>query len=331
MNTVSFRFGARPALAKRIAALVCVIGAHTIAFSSLRAAEFPLAPEQQIIGDVGDYETQAGDVLLDVARTYDLGYVQFMAANLGVDPWMPKPGTNITLPTVYIVPDVPRDGIVVNLAAHRLYYFPREGGRVLTFPVGVRRAGFETPVGVGKVTRKKENPTWYPTRSTRKDRPELPAAVGPGPNNPLGDYALYLSWPTILIHGTNKPYGVGRTVSRGCVRLYPEDIAVLFAEVPVGTPVRIIDEEVAVGWMGDDLYVQVYPDHVQSDEIETQGAMLSRHQPPTLIARVAAAAETRGAEVDWYAVERAGFDRSGLAVKVATSIAGGGSGPISLR
>src|SRR5688572_13557943 len=128
-----------------VAALVCVLWTQTSYLSSAAATEFPLAPDQTAIGTITSYTAQQGDVLLDVARAADLGYVQFMAANEGVDPWMPRPGTEVALPAFYILPDVPRVGIVVNLAWHRLFYFPPDGGSVKTYPVGVRRIGMETP------------------------------------------------------------------------------------------------------------------------------------------------------------------------------------------
>src|SRR5690606_29607209 len=154
-------------------------------------------------------------------------------------------------------PDAPRDGIVVNLAELRFYYFRRKGEpRFLTRPIGIGREGFTTPLGQTTVVRKAKDPVWRPTAATRADRPDLPAAVPPGPDNPMGAYALYLGWPTYAMHGTNQPWGVGRRVSRGCIRLYPEDIEALYPLVPVGTRVTVVDQPLKVGWHMGELYLE---------------------------------------------------------------------------
>ncbi len=199
------------------------------------------APAGRVNGDIyGELiktVTWESDNLLDIARAEHLGLIEVMAANPGVDPWLPGAGKELVLPTAHILPSGPRQGIVINLSELRIYYFDPERG-VYTFPIGVGREGFGTPIGSSKVVRKAAGPTWYPTPGKRADDPDLPAVVPPGPDNPLGEFALYLGWPTYLMHGTNKPYGVGRRVSRGCIRLYPEDIAFLFKQAKVGTPVR---------------------------------------------------------------------------------------------
>ena len=159
----------------------------------------------------------------------------------------PAAETLLTLPTQFILPDAPREGIVINYGELRLYHF-RKDEPVQTYAIGVGRDGFELKFGQTKIVRKKEKPTWYPTESTRRDKPEVGTVVPPGPDNPLGEYAMYLGWPTYLIHGTNKPYGVGRRVSRGCIRMYPAGVERLFAEVPVGTPVTAVDQLVKAGW-----------------------------------------------------------------------------------
>jgi len=200
---------------------------------------------------------------------------------------------------------------VINLAALRLFYF-RPDGSVETHPLGIGRAGWETPLGKTKIVRKRRNPIWYPTKSIRALRPGLPKVVPAGPANPLGRYALYLGWPTYLIHGTNMPFGVGRRISSGCIRLYPEDIERLFTEVPVGTPVTVVDQEIAVGWRQGRLYLEVHPNARQVDEIERDGRFHTRGDLDGLVARVVAAAGDAEARLDWDAIRRIAIARRGV-------------------
>ena len=184
-----------------------------------------------LIGEPTYYLTRGDETLLDIAMERNLGVPEISAVNPGVDPWVPGAETLITLPTQFLLPDAPHKGIVVNYGDLRLYHF-RKDGSVETYAIGVGRDGFELKMGQTKIVRKKEQPTWYPTESTRRDKPEVGTVVPPGPDNPLGEYALYLGWPTYLIHGTNKPYGVGRRVSRGCIRMYPQGVEQLFGRDP---------------------------------------------------------------------------------------------------
>jgi L,D-transpeptidase ErfK/SrfK len=280
------------------------------------ATEFPLAPGQTAVGEIGHYMIQKGDVLPDVARRFDLGYTALAAANPGVQAWAPSVGREITIPSLYVLPNAPHRGIVVNLAQYRLYYFEPESDRVVTYPIGVGVIGKKTPLGTTRVVSKKANPTWHPPPSIHAEQPDLPTAVPPGPENPLGAFAFYLGWPKYLIHGTNKPDGVGRNVSHGCIHLYPEDIARLFPTAPVGTPVRVVNEPATAGWKGDALYVSVYPTQAQTEAIDTE------HPVPRDPARgVAGIVKTAAGEfaklVDWKAVDRAAEERSGLPVEVA--------------
>jgi L,D-transpeptidase ErfK/SrfK len=280
------------------------------------ATEFTLAPGQTAVGEIRNYVIQKGDVLPDVARRFDLGYTALAAANPGVAPWAPAVGREITIPSLYVLPKAPHRGIVVNLAQYRLYYFEPESDRVVTYPIGIGVIGKKTPLGTTRVVSKKANPTWHPPPSIQTEQPDLPAAVPPGPENPLGAFAFYLGWPKYLIHGTNKPDGVGRNVSHGCIHLYPEDIARLFPTAPVGTPVRVVNEPATAGWNGDALYVSVYPTQAQTEAIDTE------HPVPRDPARgVAAIVKAEAGEyaklVDWKAVERAAEERSGLPVQVA--------------
>jgi len=285
------------------------------------AADFTLASDQRAVGEVAYYMTHRQDTLLDLARSYDLGFTQLMAANRGVDPWLPGTGRLVTVPGFYLLPDAPRRGIVVNLTEQRLYYFPG-GGRLETYPIGVGVEGRSTPIGTTTVISKEANPTWYPPPSIHAEDPDLPAAMPPGPDNPLGAFALHLGWRGYLIHGTNKPDGVGRNVSHGCLHLYPEDIERLFREVPVGTPVRVISQDVTAAWVGDGLYVQVHPSKSQAEEIDLTGSFAPK-TPPDLAERVASAVADRAVQVDWDAVRRAGIERTGLPVHIADAPAKG--------
>jgi L,D-transpeptidase ErfK/SrfK len=282
---------------------------------SADAAEFPLQRGQEAVGAVETYDAKTSDNLLDVARLHDLGYVDFIAANPGVDPWSPGAGRGIAIPNVYVLPDAPRVGIVVNLAERRLFYFPPGGKTVETYPVGVGVEDGAMPLGVTAVVRKELGPVWIPPPSIRAERPDLPDSIPPGPDDPLGDYALRLGWTNILIHGTNKPDSVGRNVSHGCLHVYPEDIERLFHEVPVGTPVRVVSQAVEAAWLDGRLYVEVHPSKEQADQID-YGEAMTAAIPQDLVSRVEAVAGDRAGEVDWDAVQRAGVAATGLPTPV---------------
>lgn len=204
------------------------------------------------------------ETLLDIARDLDLGYNQIIAANPGIDPWVPPKTSLVTVPTAFVLPrESEYTGIVVNLAEMRLYYFISDGGHdfFLTAPIGVGTEGFLTKTGVYKVKSKTVNPTWVVPESIKKLEPDLPDQVPPGPDNPMGDFALRLSQHEYAIHGTNKPWGVGRRVSHGCIRMYPEDIAELYSLVPVGTAVHVIYEPIKIGWGDGKGWIQVFDDY----------------------------------------------------------------------
>ena len=271
-----------------------------------------------MIGTLRHVITAYEDTLLDLARANGLGYVEMIAANQGIDPWVPGENTPIVLPTAHVLPDAERHGLVVNLAEHRLYYFGPDGAEPETFPLGVGREGWGTPLGSTEIVRKKERPTWFPPESIRAKKPHLPKAVPPGPHNPLGSHALYFDWPSYLIHGTNMPWGVGRRVSHGCIRLYPEDIARLFELVPVGTPVQVISQAIKIGWYGGELYVEAHPEAEQADELEWTGQIESvdaRSRADALyrIITQAGAAQDR---LDWHLIRKALEERSGVPVQV---------------
>ncbi len=241
--------------------------------SPASAATFPLPADADLVGGVQVVQARPQDTLLDVARRHDLGYDEIMQANPGVDPWLPGAGTRIVLPTQYVLPDAPRRGIVVNLAAMRLFYFPApnpgEQPEVVTFPIGIGRMGWNTPLVATHIESKVVDPAWHVPPSIQmehaKEGEVLPETVPAGPDNPLGDFALTLALPGYLIHGTNKPYGVGRRVSHGCIRLYPEDIADLFRQVGAGLPVRFVDQPYLAGWLDGKLYLQAHPPLADAD------------------------------------------------------------------
>lgn len=258
---------------------------------------------------------------MDIARRYDFGFVELRAANPGIDPWRAGEGREIVLPTLHLEPPVGADagarrGIVVNLAEMRLYLFRGPGVPAISFPIGIGREGWETPTGTTTIVQKRRNPTWVPPASIRARDPRLPAQVPPGPNNPLGAFALNLGWPSYVIHGTNKPDGVGRRVSHGCLRLYPEDIERLFDLVEVGTPVSIIDQPVKLAWLGDALYLEVHPSQTQAVQVELTGSFLPEPLPD-LLASVERARGGRIADIDWPLVAKAAQERRGVAVRIS--------------
>ncbi|MDH4107687.1 MAG: L,D-transpeptidase family protein [Gammaproteobacteria bacterium] len=221
-------------------------------------------PDQSVVGEPQIVFTNAEDTFPDLAREYGLGFDELVAANPGIDPWLPGEGTPILLPTQYVLPDVERSGVVLNIASKRLFYFlPAKDGellQVLTYPIGIGRVGWETPLGSTTVVSKARDPHWYVPASVREEhaaegRP-LPAVVPPGPDNPLGNRVLKLDMPGYLIHGTNQPYGVGMRVSHGCVRLYPENIEHLYELVGVGETVTIVNEPYLAGWRHGELYFE---------------------------------------------------------------------------
>ncbi len=262
-----------------------------------------------VVGTLTYYPVRQGDTLYDIARAHDLGIVEVMAANPGVDPWMPPVGRTLILPTAHVLPPTPREGIVINLAELRLYYYP-DPQTVMTFPIGIGREGWETPIGITKVIRKKVGPEWIPPPSIRAAEPDLPDVVPAGPDNPMGSHALYLGWSGAAIHGTNRPWGIGRRSSHGCIRLYPEDIPVLFEQVPVGTKVTVVDTPYKVGKYGDRLVLQVTPEQRQADEIMERGAI--SYNSGDDMQSVINGLVGEGAQIDWQAVDRVAQSHDGL-------------------
>ena len=264
----------------------------------VQTERFVLKPGQTVIGKVQIVRIKPHQVLSDIARLFDVGNDAIKLANTGVDPWLAPVGTRVIVPTQFILPDAPRVGIVVNLAAMRLFYFPpHRPGRpqvVITHPVGIGRPGWPTPTGATRVMWHEAHPVWEVPRSilaehAREGAP-LPKVVAAGPTNPLGNFALHLGWPGYLIHGTDEPAGVGRRVSHGCIHLYPEDIKQIFEMVPNGTPVRTVNQPFLFGWKDGRLYMQAYSP-LQDDKRpwKTNITLLGRMLTNNLIGRLARA------------------------------------------
>ncbi|MDQ3564432.1 MAG: L,D-transpeptidase family protein [Pseudomonadota bacterium] len=232
----------------------------------VRQDTFILADDSDVIGELYVITAREEDTFVDLARKYDLGYNELRDANPGVDPWLPKEGTHVILPARHILPDAPREGVVLNLSALRLFFFPKrkpaEPRIVVTHPIGIGREDWPTPQGATTVVRKVAKPSWHVPASIRAEHAAkgdpLPAVVPPGPDNPLGEFALRLGFESYLIHGTNKPAGIGMRVSHGCIQLFPEDIDTLYKDIPIGTPVRIVNQPYLAGWRDGILYVEAH-------------------------------------------------------------------------
>lgn len=295
--------------------LVASFAFSLLASSSLYATTFSLPQGSDgLIGKEVRINAGRKDTLIDIGRQNGFGYDEISAANPGVDPWMPADGSTVILPHVHILPDAPHEGIVINTAEMRLYYYPKATNTVETYPVSIGRTDWNTPLVTTRIARKMANPAWYPPASIRKEHLQkgdpLPSVVPPGPDNPLGKYALYLGIPGYLLHGTNNEYGIGMQVTHGCMRLYAPDIERLFQKVPVGTSVRIVNQPYKVGWRDGVLYVEVH-------SLE-EGASAHQQSSPTTLNQLVQqqTKEFVGYPVDWHAVEQARTEATGLPVAV---------------
>jgi L,D-transpeptidase ErfK/SrfK len=289
---------------------------------------YELPPDgSDVVGTVTTTRARADDTLLDIARRHGLGYEDIVRANPAVDVWLPGEGTDVTLPTRYVLPPGPRQGLVLNLAEYRMYYFPEPRGDeravVMTWPMSIGRMDWATPVGRTRIVSKMQNPSWYPPDSVRKEHEDegrpLPRIVPPGPDNPLGKFAMRLGLPGYLIHGTNRPAGVGMRVTHGCIRMFPEDVEFLFGQLDVETPVRILNEPVKVGWEGERLVMEVHraldeaPVAVEEEadgmtvvestpgQAAAEAALLppARSSLTALTVQFVEATSTRAGELDW--------------------------------
>jgi len=272
-----------------------------------------------VIGRLVAIRLKNGDTLPDIARHFSLGINAVSAANPEVDVWVPQAGESIVLPLSFILPEVRRNGIVINLAAMRLFYFKKKGDlqAVSTFPVGVGTEERPTPMGRMYITRKKLRPTWYVPASIatdhRKKGDPLPDKVPPGPLNPLGEYALYLSKSGYLVHGTNKPASIGLRATNGCIRLYPEDIKRLYDTTPRNTPVKIVNQPYLVGRRDGMIYLEAHaPDELSGTEaLKKAYAILKKNEKQT------------GHAVDWIKVKKVVAETRGVPVAVSAMAPGG--------
>jgi L,D-transpeptidase ErfK/SrfK len=253
--------------------------------ASATTYELPDNPGDSLIGDplASELYTTANheDTLLDIARHYDMGQIEILLINPDVDRWLPGQGTRVRLPNQRLLPNTPRKGLTLNLPEYRMYYFSRsaegESGIVKTFPHSIGRVDWRTPLGRTTIVRKTENPIWTPPASIRAEHAAkgdiLPEFIAAGPDNPLGLFAMYLGVKGYLIHGTNKPFGVGMRVSHGCIRMYPEDIEELYPEIETGTPIYIVNQPVKVGWHQDTLYIEVHPTLAETEAEDENGTI----------------------------------------------------------
>jgi L,D-transpeptidase ErfK/SrfK len=283
---------------------------------------FELAPGQDVVGVVQVVTASKEDTLTDIARRFNVGYEEILRANPKVDPWLPGEGREIIVPTQFILPDAPRTGIVINIPAMRIYYYPpvKHGERqvVLTHPIGIGKVGWKTPEGVTKIVRRQKDPTWRVPVSVRKEHHEngedLDPVIGPGPDNPLGKYAFYLQWPSYLIHGTNKPAGVGLRSSHGCIRLYPEDIEQFFTMVPLGTEVRVVNQPFVFGWRDGQLYMQPYD--VLEDDTRDWNKAPKKLLTGAQAARLQQQVQARHEKVEWDLVSSLAHNPRGVPVPI---------------
>ena len=306
----------------RWVAAVCAV----LAATAVPAATLPLPADGDLIGEYAEVAAARDDTLIDLARRHGLGYEEVVNANPGVDPWLPGEGTIVRLPLRRVLPDAPREGIVVNLPEHRLYYFPParpgEPRVVVSYPVSVGKMDWSTPLGLTKVAAKIKDPPWYPPESVRAEHAAhgdiLPKMIPAGPDNPLGLYAMRLAIPggSYLIHGTNKPAGVGMQVTHGCMRLYPEQIEELFKMVAVDTPVRIVNQPHKVGWSDGRLYVEVHP------PLEATSSAVVEPDRSSLARLVANAVRQRAAGAVIWARAEAAFEQA-RGIPVAVTDEGG--------
>jgi len=294
------------------------------AAAPVEAVRFSIDPKlnDQVVGEVQATLTTEQDTLADIARRFNIGYNEMERANPGVDMWVPGAGRRVILPTRFILPDAPHEGIVVNVAEMRLYYYPphKPGGKeiVYTYPIGIGRVNWKTPSGVTTVVRKMVNPVWRPPADIREEhRAEgdpLPAEIRPGPSDPMGTRALYLGWPMYAIHGTNKPVGVGMRVSHGCMHLYPEDILQLYNMVPLGTEVRVVNQPFVFGWHRGDLYMQAFGPLAgdQRDWRTNTQALLEQAMGPQTDKEL----QARNEQVRWDLVLQLARDPAGIPVAI---------------
>ncbi len=274
-----------------------------------------------VVGEMVLTTTIRMDTIADIARTYSQGYREMRMANPSVDPWLTGEDTEVLIPSLYVLPEAPRDGVVINVPEMRIYYYPRvkKGERhvVATYPISIGRQDWSTPHGATRVVSKVKDPSWTPPESIRREHAAegdiLPKVVPPGPQNPLGAYALRLGLSGYLLHGTDKPYGIGMRVTHGCMRLYPQDIERIYYTVPVGTTVRLVNEPFKVGSANGRLYLEVHPNLEEDNE-----KFADRF---TYVANLIASKSTsHEVRLDWRALRAAIYQPDGIPHDIGTSV-----------
>ena len=274
------------------------------------------APNAKLIGHMQTVSASDEDTLVHIGRRNGIGFVEMRAANPTLDPWIPGGGTQVVIPGMNLLPDAPRKGAVINLAEMRIYIF-NQGPEPLTFPIGIGRDGLQTPVGTTSIVRKTEDPTWTPTPRMRAEDPTLPPVVYPGPDNPMGTHAMYLGFPSIAIHGTNKPYGIGRRVSSGCIRMFPEDIGRVYSMLPVGTTITVVDQPIKAGWVGDTFYIEATPTQEQSTAMEKEGKIPEYEVSESSLAYIMRKAGNDQSKLDWALIRNVIKERKGYPIEIA--------------
>lgn len=303
----------------RLCALACALGLGLAAGQGASARTYALHGD--VLGELALTTTVREDTIADIARTYSQGYKEMRLANPHVDPWLTGEDTEVVIPSQYVLPDAPRTGIVINVAEMRIYHFqpPRQGQPqdVATYPVSIGRQDWATPHGATKVVSKIKDPTWTPPASIRREHAAegdiLPAVVPAGPNNPLGRFALRLGFNGYLIHGTDKPFGIGMRVTHGCMRLYPEDIDRVFHSVPVGTTVRIVNQPYKLGVSGNQLLLEVHPALEEDIHSGKFAAEFSQ-----VMAKIVPYSVSNDIGLDWAALRGAVYRKDGVPVVIGT-------------
>lgn len=250
----------------------------TIGLSHSEAMTLVISEGEDVIGEIQYVHPEFGETLEELGKRYHIGYNEMIRANPHVSPINPLPSNaTLLIPSKYILPQADREGIVINLPEYRLYYFPKDENVVMTFPVGIGRVGWNTPIGETRIIAKEVNPVWRPTskiqREAQKNGVLLPDEFPSGNDNPLGKFALRLKWPAILIHGTNGATLIGDRVSAGCIRMLPDDIEQLFSRVTVGTKVKVVNQPVKIGRENNGLSIQVYPIENDIEQLTLESAM----------------------------------------------------------
>lgn len=284
----------------------------------LAALELPLPPPgEDVVGQVQVIKAEYEDTFADIGQANDIGYLEMVAANPGVDPWLPGAGTEVILPTRYILPSGPREGIVINLAEYRMYYFPKDQNVVHTYPLGIGREGWGSPIAETRITGKVKDPAWYPPKSIREehaaDGDPLPTVVPAGPDNPLGPFKFTLGLSGYLIHGSNKKFGIGMRVSHGCFRMLNHNVLQLASMVPVGTKVRIINEPYKFGISEGKVYLEA---HAPLEDEPSNSSVVDKHAAlvDELLKRTDLLGQRR---LDWEVVREVVAAEDGLPIEIS--------------